>query len=64
MEKAALEAADHVPAVATFNNSKYIFIPEEVLDKNDFGCWEHRNLSGQTKIAKYLAPRIAQLMNW
>jgi hypothetical protein len=64
VQKAALEAKDHVPGIAKFNNSHYIEIPEDLITDDDWGCIGHRNEKGQTKIAQYLAPRISALMGW
>lgn len=57
------------PAVNDFSkiypNSYYIHIPQDLLHyPEDFGCWDHRNVKGQTKLFEYLAPKISDIMNW
>ena len=48
----------------TTSNSYYLEIPEDLIGSADWGCWSHRNRLGQGKIAAFLAPRIASIMQW
>ena len=45
----------------------YLFVPCDgtvVDDHGDIGCDGHKNRLGQGKVAKYLEPRLRQLMSW
>eukprot|EP00698_Gefionella_okellyi_P024855 TRINITY_DN8887_c0_g1_i1.p1 TRINITY_DN8887_c0_g1~~TRINITY_DN8887_c0_g1_i1.p1 ORF type:complete len:380 (+),score=46.31 TRINITY_DN8887_c0_g1_i1:45-1184(+) len=44
--------------------SWYVEIPDFLHAPEDFGCLGHRNVQGQTKVAQYLQPLLADILNW
>jgi len=60
-------------AVETFKTAQpqsrlhYIFVPCDgsvVTGTDDIGCDGHKNRIGQAKVAEFLAPRLAEIMDW
>lgn len=47
-----------------YSKCHYIEIGEYWITVNDLGCLGHRNVRGQEKLVKHLAPKIGSIMGW
>jgi len=60
-----VEKASHTFRQSWFNETYYITINASRFQyPADFGCLDHLNVQGQTKLANFLLPHIKSIMKW
>lgn len=62
VEAGVANARSSAPAFAP--HLHYIKVPMKLLEEKDWGCIDHRNVHGQAKYAKFLEPRLREIMHW